>query len=101
TLAVRMAVAILRPRSASTRFAIWFITLIGVAALPPVLFIRTIAFGLAQFGSVGTLPVSRTLGPGVLTVWGFVAVLLLLRLGINYLRLLRWQSLTKPAPPEL
>ncbi len=37
TLLARITVAVLRVTSAATRFAVWFTTLIAVAALPPVL----------------------------------------------------------------
>lgn len=51
-VAVRVALEILAPANASTRFAIWFATLIAIAVLPLAFFVRTAVPTLLQRAAV-------------------------------------------------
>lgn len=153
TLAVRLALGILTPANASTRFAIWFATLVAVAALPPALLVRTAIPHVLEHAQVNRdspskvpLPVLTSVAAepaapsrpvateaavqaeqstqrpmlateadnayqtqlflpseaaaGILCVYAVIVCLLLVRLGVSYLRLRRLKAHISPAPPE-
>ena len=137
TVAVHLALRMLTPANASTRFAVWFVTLLVIAILP-LAFIGTmidlhhsqeeapVAAAIRQTTSapraklvVAQEPVApappvraakepfqaRLTIPGhvaesCLALWAIGAFLMLVRLGVSFLRVRRLKAKAAPAPPE-
>ncbi len=134
---VRLALAAIAPGGASTRFAVWFATLVAIAVFPLALIVRnvsnqqpaaaaTASSPIAIHASAATLsastqpapqpaplnsggprsralqiPVDSDLIAGFLGAAALISILLLMRLGVSYLRIRRMRRATQPAPPEL
>jgi len=82
-------------RNASTRFAVWFVALLAIAALPWLGSLRASSGSVGEGHSAITMPGSWALN--LFLAWAVVASLALLRVGVGLWQLRKLRAGSKPA----